>query len=94
VGNEENKYSVPDPNRTMINITHELRNAHKKKSQRGNYCKIIEKHWRSYKTWLTRKYKMHSRIKTSQIKNLRRHRNNEVNSERIPTNYKVKQMRL
>jgi hypothetical protein len=32
VGNEENEYVVPDPNRTMINITNDLNDAHKKKS--------------------------------------------------------------
>jgi hypothetical protein len=35
VGNEENEYSVPDPNRVMINMTNELKNFHKKISQRG-----------------------------------------------------------
>jgi hypothetical protein len=28
VGNEENEYPVPDPNRTMINITNELNDIH------------------------------------------------------------------
>jgi hypothetical protein len=37
VGNEENEYSVPDSNRTVINITNELSDIHKKKtSQREN----------------------------------------------------------
>jgi hypothetical protein len=36
VGNE-NEYPVPDPDRTMINITNDLSDAHKKISQRGNY---------------------------------------------------------
>jgi hypothetical protein len=31
VGNEENEYQVPDPNRTMIIITTEFTDAHKKK---------------------------------------------------------------
>jgi hypothetical protein len=75
VGNEENEYLVPDPSRTMINITNELNDAHKKKSLKEKI--MDEKLMRSYKTWLTRKYKMHSRnIKIPQIKNLRRHRNN------------------
>jgi transcriptional regulator of heat shock response len=30
VGNEENEYPVPDPNRTMINITNEFSDTHKK----------------------------------------------------------------
>jgi uncharacterized protein YdeI (BOF family) len=30
VGNEENEYPVPDPNKTMINISKEPRDTHKK----------------------------------------------------------------
>jgi hypothetical protein len=30
VGNEENEYTVPDPNRTMINMNNELNDVHKK----------------------------------------------------------------
>jgi hypothetical protein len=37
VGNEENENSVPDPNRTMINITNELRDIHQKTSQRKHH---------------------------------------------------------
>jgi hypothetical protein len=37
VGNEENEYQTPDPNRTILNITSELHHGHKKISQRGNY---------------------------------------------------------
>jgi hypothetical protein len=37
VGNEENEYPVPDPNKTMLNITNELSGAHRKTSQKGNY---------------------------------------------------------
>jgi hypothetical protein len=37
VGNEENEYPVPDPNRIGINITSELSDIHKKISQRGSY---------------------------------------------------------
>jgi hypothetical protein len=33
--NEENGYPVPEPNKTMINVTNELRDTHKKISQRG-----------------------------------------------------------
>jgi hypothetical protein len=40
---EENEYTVPDPTRTMINITNELSDIHKKKiSQRGNHGRD---HW-------------------------------------------------
>jgi hypothetical protein len=37
VGKEENEYLVPDPNRTMINITNMLSGVHKKIYQRGNH---------------------------------------------------------
>jgi hypothetical protein len=37
MGNEENEYPVPDPNRTMIKITNELSDIHKKISQIGNH---------------------------------------------------------
>jgi hypothetical protein len=30
VGNEDNEYPVPDPNRTMMKITNELNDVHKK----------------------------------------------------------------
>jgi hypothetical protein len=36
VGNEENGYPVPDPKKTIINITKEPSNTHKKNPQRGN----------------------------------------------------------
>jgi hypothetical protein len=34
VGNEENGYPVPDPNRTMINVSKELNDTCKKYPQR------------------------------------------------------------
>jgi hypothetical protein len=37
VGNEENAYSVPNPSKTMINVTNELSETHKKNSQKGNH---------------------------------------------------------
>jgi hypothetical protein len=38
VGNEENKYLVPDPKRMMLIITNEPKDVDKKKnSQKGNY---------------------------------------------------------
>jgi hypothetical protein len=39
LGNEENEYPVPHPNKTMINVTNELSDAHQKTSQRGNHGK-------------------------------------------------------
>jgi hypothetical protein len=70
VENEENECSVPDPNRTMINITNEVSDAHKKSLKEKIMDKITK---RSYKTWLTRNSR---NIMTPQIKNFRRHRNN------------------
>jgi succinate dehydrogenase/fumarate reductase flavoprotein subunit len=43
VGNEENEYSVPDPSRTMINITNELSDAHKKYLKEEIMEKITKK---------------------------------------------------
>jgi hypothetical protein len=70
VENEENEYLVPDPNRTMINITNAHSDTHKKNlSKRKLWMGSLRNSWRSYKTWLNRKYKMHSRnIKSPQIK--------------------------
>jgi hypothetical protein len=78
VGNEENEYPVPDPNRKMINITNELSDHHKKNlSSRKSWMGSLRNSWRSYKTWLNRRYKMNSRYsKTPHVRNLRRHRNN------------------
>jgi hypothetical protein len=39
VGNEENGYPVPDPNKTMINVTEETSDAHKKNPSKRKSCK-------------------------------------------------------
>jgi hypothetical protein len=44
VGNEENGYPVPDPNKTMINVTKELSNTHKKPSKK----KSLRNSWKRY----------------------------------------------
>jgi hypothetical protein len=36
VGNKENGYLAPDPNKTMINVSKGPSDAHKKIPQRGN----------------------------------------------------------
>jgi hypothetical protein len=36
MGNEENGYPVPNPNKTMINVTKEPSDTNKKIPQRGN----------------------------------------------------------
>jgi hypothetical protein len=79
LGIEENDYPVPDPNKTMINVNNEPSDAHKNNpSNRKSWKSSLRRNtWRSYKKWLTKNYKMHSRnFKTPQIKNMRRHRNN------------------
>jgi hypothetical protein len=49
VGNKENKYLVPDPNTTMINITNELSDVHKNLSKRKSWTRSLRNSWRSYK---------------------------------------------
>jgi hypothetical protein len=97
--NEENEYPVPDPNRTMIHITNELNDTHKKNlSKRKLWTISLKKSWRSYKTQLTIKYKMHSRnTKTPQKKqnnNKKLKTQKQLSELRTPTNSKVKQRRL
>jgi hypothetical protein len=53
VGNEENEYPFPDPNKTMINVTKEPGNTYKKKSLKK---KSLRNSWRRYQTWLARIY--------------------------------------
>jgi cell division ATPase FtsA len=43
MGNEESEYLVPDPKRTMINITSELSDAHKKSLKEEIMDEITEK---------------------------------------------------
>jgi hypothetical protein len=70
--NEENGYPVPDPSKTMVNATNEPSDTHKKNlSKRKSWKRSLRNSWRSYKTQLTRKYKLHSKnFKTPQIKKL------------------------
>jgi hypothetical protein len=49
VGNEENGNSVPDPNKTMINVTKEPSDAHKKvPSKRKSWKKSLTNSWSRY----------------------------------------------
>jgi hypothetical protein len=41
MGNKENEYTVPDPNRTMINITNELSDTHKNLSRRKLWLRSL-----------------------------------------------------
>jgi hypothetical protein len=73
--NEENRYPVHDPNKTMINDTKELSDAHKSTLKEEMVQEATENFME--KVYMVNKmYKMHSRnFKTLKIKNMRRHRN-------------------
>jgi hypothetical protein len=43
MGNEENGYPVPDPNKTIINVTKEPSNAHKNTLKEEITEKFLEK---------------------------------------------------
>jgi hypothetical protein len=69
VENVENVYLVLDPNRPMININNEPSNTHKKLSNKKLWARSQRNSWRTYKTHLTIKYRMHSRnTKIQEIK--------------------------
>jgi cell division ATPase FtsA len=73
VENEENGYPVPDPNKTMINVTEEPSDAYKKSLKEEILQEITEKLMEKILDMVN---KMHSRnFKTPKIKNMRRHRN-------------------
>jgi Ni,Fe-hydrogenase maturation factor len=77
VGNSENEYPVPDPNRTIKNITNEFRNAHKKVLMQEIMDEITEKLTKKLQNTVDQKVQnVLKNIKTQQIKNLRRHRKN------------------
>jgi hypothetical protein len=64
------------PQKTMINVTKEPSDTHKKNKKNKSWKKSLRNSWRRYQTWLTRMYKMHSRnFKIPKIKNMRKHRN-------------------
>jgi hypothetical protein len=48
VGNGENGYPVPDLNKTMINVTKELSDAHKKPSKKKSGKESLRNSWRRY----------------------------------------------
>jgi hypothetical protein len=48
VGNEKKGYPVHDPNETMINITKEPSDAHKKPSKKKSWNKSLRNSWRRY----------------------------------------------
>jgi hypothetical protein len=78
VGNEENGYPVPNPNKTRINVTNVSSDIHKKFLKEEIMKVVIKKLIQKILDMVNHvKYKMHSRnFKTKQIKNLRKPRNN------------------
>jgi hypothetical protein len=68
VGNEENEFSVPDPNRTMINITNELSDAHKKSLKEKIMGEISEKLMKKLQDMVNQK--VQDVLKTPRIKKL------------------------
>jgi hypothetical protein len=48
VGNEENEYPLPDPNKTMINVTKEPSDTHKKNPKRKTLGRNLRNSWRRY----------------------------------------------
>jgi hypothetical protein len=83
VRNEENGYPVPDPNKTMMNIINDPSDTHKKSQKKEIMEEVTEK--------LTGKIldmviqKAQDAFKKQQIKKLKRHRNNQINSEDFKT---------
>jgi hypothetical protein len=77
VGNEENEYPVPDPTRTMLNITNDSVTSTKKSLKVEIMDKIteklIEKMQHTVKQNVEDELK---KYKAQKVKNLRRHRNN------------------
>jgi hypothetical protein len=77
VGNEENEYVAPHPNRMIITMSNEFIDTHKEMLKEVIKKSSLRYSWRSFKRRLKRTYKINSEnIKTTQIKNLRRQRNN------------------
>jgi hypothetical protein len=72
VGNEETGYTVSGPNKTMINVTKEPRDTHRKTLKK----EISEKFMEKLLDMVNQNYKIYSRnFKIPKIKNMRRHRN-------------------
>jgi hypothetical protein len=79
----------------LINVTKDPVSPTKNPSRRKSWQKSHRTSWRRYWTWLTRMYKMYSRnFNTTKIKNIRRHKKKEMNSDRASTNTKRKQWML
>jgi hypothetical protein len=79
VRNEENEYPVPNPNRMMISMSSELNDVHKellKEELKNEFIEILmEKLQEKVKENIQNQLKHTYQIKTTQAKNLRRHRN-------------------
>jgi hypothetical protein len=50
VGNTENRYSIPDANKTMIYVTNEPLMATTNPSNRKSWKRLLRNSWRRYST--------------------------------------------
>jgi hypothetical protein len=75
-GNEENRYPVPDYNKTKINYPKEPNEAYKNTIKREILQEITENFMEMLLDKSTKSDRRHSRnSKTTKIKNMRRHKN-------------------
>jgi predicted patatin/cPLA2 family phospholipase len=77
VENDENEYPVPDPYRTIINITTEFSDFHKKSLKEEIMDEIIEKLMEELQNMVKQNAQNElKKYEETTKKNLRRHRNN------------------
>jgi hypothetical protein len=75
-GSEENRYPVPNSNKTKINYTKEPNVAQQNILKEEILQVINENFIECYQTWSTKTYRRNSRnSKTRKIKNMRKQRN-------------------
>jgi hypothetical protein len=99
VGNEENEYPVPDPNRTMINMTNEFNVVHKECLKEEIMNKLIEilmeKLQDTVKQNKQNKLKEYQHIRNKKLEKTQKQLNNsERTSTNFKMNFKMKQRRL
>jgi hypothetical protein len=96
MGNEENGYPVPDPNKTMINLTKKPSDALKKNPSKEEILEeITEKHMDKILEMVNQNVQdALKKFQDTKNKDMRRHRNKRMNSDRTSINTKVKQRTL
>jgi hypothetical protein len=76
VGNEENRYPVPDHNKIMTNVTEESNNAHKNILKEEILLEITEKSMGKLLSMVNQNVQdALKKFQDTKIKNMRRHRN-------------------